>query len=313
MTKAFVFPGQGSQSVGMGKVMADNFAVARQVFEEVDDALNEKFSQIIFEGPEDTLMLTENGQPAIMATSMAVFRVLQQECGLNLKQSAKFVAGHSLGEYSALCAAESLNLSDTARLLRLRGKAMQKAVAVGEGAMAALLGLDIDTVTNIAQQATENEICAVANDNSPGQVVISGHNTAVARACELAKAAGAKRAVPLAVSAPFHCALMQPAADAMAEALSAIELKAPVVPVVSNISVEAVTNPETIRALLVQQVTGRVRWTETIQYMKNHGVEEVVELGNGKVLTGLVRRIDKELATKNISVPEDLDSFAKTA
>lgn len=313
MTKAFIFPGQGSQTVGMGKAMYDNFEAARLVFQEVDDALNQKLSKIIFEGPEDALTLTENGQPAIMATSMAVFRVLQKECGLDLAKAAKFVAGHSLGEYTALCAAGALNLADTARLLRLRGQAMQQAVPVGQGAMAAILGPDLEAVAKIAAEAAQGEVCAVANDNSPGQVVISGHKTAIDRACELAKAAGAKRALPLAVSAPFHCSLMQPAAEAMAEALAKTNLKAPVVPVVSNVSVEAVTNPDTIRELLVQQVTGRVRWTESVLYMKEQGVTETVEIGNGKVLSGLTRRIDKELAASNISEPADLDNFAKAA
>lgn len=313
MTKAFIFPGQGSQTVGMGKAMAENFEAARLVFEEVDDALGQKLSKIIFEGPEDVLTLTENGQPAIMATSMAVFRVLQKECGLDLAKAAKFVAGHSLGEYTALCAAGALNLSDTARLLRLRGQAMQKAVPVGQGAMAAILGPELDVVAKIAEEAAQGEVCAVANDNSPGQAVISGHKAAIDRACELAKAAGAKRALPLAVSAPFHCSLMQPAADAMAEALAKTDLKAPVVPVVANVTVEAVTNPATIRELLVRQVTGRVRWTESVLYMKAQGVTETVEIGNGKVLSGLTRRIDKELAASNISEPGDLDNFAKAA
>lgn len=311
--KAFVFPGQGSQSVGMGKAMYDNFEAARLVFQEVDDALNQKLSQLLFEGPEDTLMLTENGQPAIMATSVAVFRVLQKECGLDLKQAAKFVAGHSLGEYSALCAAEALNLSDTARLLRLRGQAMQKAVPVGQGAMAAILNLDMDTVARVAEEAAQGEICTLANDNSPGQVVISGHKTAIDRACELAKEAGAKRALPLAVSAPFHCPLMQPAADAMQAALAETTIKAPVVPVISNVSVQPETDPARIRDLLVQQVTGRVRWTETIEFMKAQGITETVEIGNGKVLSGLTRRIDKELAASNVCEPTDLGTYAKAA
>lgn len=313
MSKAFVFPGQGSQTVGMGKAMHDNFEAARLVFEEVDDALDEKLSRLIFEGPEDTLMLTENGQPAIMATSLAVFRVLQKECGLDLAKATKFVAGHSLGEYSALCAAGALDLADTARLLRLRGQAMQKAVPVGVGAMAAILNLDMDTVARVAAEAAEGEVCTVANDNSPGQVVISGHKTAIDRACELARAAGAKRALPLAVSAPFHCSLMQPAADAMAEALAKTTIKAPAVPLIANVTVEPVTNPDTIRELLVQQVTGQVRWTETIAFMKAQGITETVEIGNGKVLSGLTRRIDKELAASNISEPADLDSYAKAA
>lgn len=313
MGKAFIFPGQGSQSVGMGKAMAENFEAARLVFEEVDDALNQKLSRILFEGPEDELVLTENSQPAIMATSIAVLRVLQRECGLDLAKSAKFVAGHSLGEYTALCAADALGLSDTARLLRLRGQAMQKAAPIGEGAMAAILGLDLDAVARIAEEAAQGEVCTVANDNSPGQVVISGHKAAIDRACELARAAGAKRALALAVSAPFHCSLMQPAAEVMAEALATVDLKAPVVPLIANVTVEAVTNPATIRELLVQQVTARVRWTESVQYMKANGVTETVEIGNGKVLSGLTRRIDKELAASNISEPHDLDGFAKAA
>jgi [acyl-carrier-protein] S-malonyltransferase len=313
MTKAFVFPGQGSQTVGMGKAMYDNFEAARLVFQEVDDALSQKLSTIIFEGPDDILMLTENGQPAIMATSMAVLRVLQKECGLDLAKSAKFVAGHSLGEYTALCAAGALQLPDTARLLRLRGQAMQKAVPVGEGAMAAILNLNMDVVAKVAAEAAQGEVCAIANDNSPGQVVISGHKAAIDRACELAKAAGAKRALLLPVSAPFHCSLMQPAADAMAEALAGVAMQAPVVPVISNVTVEPVTNPATIRELLVQQVTGQVRWTETIQFMKAQGISETVEIGNGKVLSGLTRRIEKELAASNISDPADLDTFAKAA
>lgn len=311
--KAFVFPGQGSQAVGMGKAVADAFPEARFVFEEVDDALNEKLSRLIFEGPEETLTLTENAQPAIMATSMAILRVLQKQTGLDLSTSARFVAGHSLGEYTALAAAGSLSLADTTRLLRLRGKAMQQAVVNGEGAMAALLGLELDTVVSIAEKAAQGEICAVANDNSPGQVVVSGHKAAVERAVELAKAHGAKRAVMLAVSAPFHCLLMQPAADAMREALQSAVMRTPCVPLVANITAEAVTNPDAIRELLVHQVTGRVRWRESVEYMKTQQVEEIIEIGAGKVLTGLARRIDRDLVAQCIAAPEDIEGYAKAA
>lgn len=313
MSKAFVFPGQGSQSVGMGKAMADAFASARHVFQEVDDALGQKLSKIIFEGPEDTLTLTENAQPAIMATSMAIFRVLQKEAGLDLKKAAAYVAGHSLGEYTALCAAGSLTIADTARLLRLRGQAMQKAVPAGEGAMAAILGPDLAAVAEIAAEAAQGDVCSVANDNSPGQVVISGSKAAIDRAIEIAKAKGAKRALPLSVSAPFHCALMQPAAEAMAEALGKATILAPCVPLVANVTAQAVTNPDTIRDLLVQQVTGQVRWRESVEYMKAHGVTETVEIGAGKVLTGLTKRIEPDMTGQCIASPSDLDTFAKAA
>lgn len=313
MTKAFIFPGQGSQAVGMGKDWFDNFEAARHVYEEVDDALRHKLSKTIFEGPEDTLTLTENAQPAIMATSMAIFRVLQQEAGLDLAHAAAFVAGHSLGEYTALAASGALALSDTAVLLRTRGQAMQKAVPVGEGAMAAILGPDLDTVSAIAEEASEGETCTVANDNSPGQVVISGAKTAVERAVELAKEKGAKRAVMLPVSAPFHCPLMQPAAEAMQAVLQTTTLKAPCVPLVANVTAQAVDDPETIRNLLVEQVMGRVRWRESVEYMKAQGVDETVEIGVGKVLTGLTRRIDRELSGTSIATPADLDGFAKAA
>lgn len=313
MTKAFIFPGQGSQTVGMGKLMAENFEAARLVFEEVDEALKQKLSAIMGEGPEETLTLTENSQPAIMACSIAILRVLEKETGFDLAKAAKFVAGHSLGEYTALCAARAFTLSDTARLLRLRGQAMQKAAPVGTGAMAAILNLDMDKVKEIAAEAALGEVCTVANDNSPGQVVISGHKTAVERACELAKAAGAKRALLLPVSAPFHCPLMQPAAEVMAEALAATHISAPIVPVVANVTVEPVTNPATIRELLVKQVTGQVRWTETIQFMFAQGVEETVEIGNGKVLTGLTKRIEKDMNASNISEPKDLDTYSRAA
>lgn len=312
MTKAFVFPGQGSQAVGMGKAMAAAFASAREVFQEVDDALGQKLSSIIFEGPEDTLTLTENAQPAIMATSIAILRVLEKETGLNLAKSAAFVAGHSLGEYSALCAAGTFTLADTAKLLRLRGQAMQKAVPAGKGAMAAILGPDLLEVQKIAEDASLGEICAVANDNSPGQVVVSGHKAAVERACEIAKERGAKRALLLQVSAPFHCALMQPAADAMQAALESVKMNTPVAALVANVTAESLTNPDTIRTLLVQQVTGRVRWRESIEFMKREGVSETVEIGAGKVLTGLTKRIEKDMTGICIATPEDIEAFAKT-
>ncbi|MGB1539782.1 MAG: ACP S-malonyltransferase [Rickettsiales bacterium] len=313
MTKAFVFPGQGSQTVGMGKSMTDAFPEARHVFEEVDDALGEKLSAIIFEGPEDILTLTQNAQPAIMATSMAIFRVLEKEVGLSLKEAAAFVAGHSLGEYTALAAAGSLTLADTARLLRLRGQAMQQAVPAGEGAMAAIIGPELDVVQAIAKDAAQGEICTVANDNSPGQVVVSGHKAAVERACELAKEKGAKRALLLQVSAPFHCPLMQPAADAMEEALASASIQAPCVPLIANVTAEAVSDADSIRRLLVEQVTGRVRWRESVAYMAAQGVTETVEVGVGKVLTGLTRRINRDMEAACIQSPEDLDGFAKAA
>lgn len=312
-SRAFIFPGQGSQVVGMGKIMAESFSAARLVFEEVDDALSQKLSKIIFEGPEDTLTLTENAQPAIMASSMAIFRTLQKEIGLDLKIAAKYVAGHSLGEYTALAASGALTIADTARLLRTRGQAMQKAVPAGQGAMAAILGLDLADVAEIAKEAAQGEVCSVANDNSPGQVVVSGHKGAVERACELAKAKGAKRALLLAVSAPFHCALMQPAAEVMEEALSKVNLNAPCVPLIANVSVEAITNPATIRELLVKQVTGQVRWRESVSYMKEQGVTETVEIGVGKVLTGLTKRIEKDMTSVCIADPQDLESFANAA
>lgn len=308
MTRAFTFPGQGSQAVGMGKELADAFSEARDVFGEIDEALGQNLSNLMWEGPEDQLTLTENAQPALMAVSLAAMRVLEAQ-GIKLADQAAFVAGHSLGEYSALAAAGALSVSDTAKLLKVRGQSMQKAVPVGEGAMAALLGLDLDVATEVANAAADGEVCQAANDNAPGQVVISGAKAAVERACDLAKEKGAKRAVLLPVSAPFHCALMQPAADAMAEALAGVSINAPCVPVVSNVKAEAVTDPEEIRKLLVEQVTGAVRWRESIMWLAGQGVTELFEIGSGKVLTGLVRRIDKSLTGRAINTPADIETI----
>ena len=309
MSRAFIFPGQGAQAIGMGKALAEAFPAARAIYDEVDEALGEKLSALIWEGDADTLTLTENAQPALMATSMAALRALEAE-GVSVTD-ASFVAGHSLGEYSALTAAGALSVADAARLLRTRGRAMQNAVPVGVGAMAALLGLDLVRAKAVAAEAaSDGEVCAAANDNDPGQVVISGHKAAVARAVELAKALGAKRAVMLPVSAPFHCALMAPAAEAMAEALAEVSISAPRVPLVANVSVEAVTDPDTIRALLVEQVTGAVRWREDVLWMQSQGVTELVEIGAGKVLCGLARRIDKGLAAKAVNGPEDAKAVA---
>nr|WP_295827856.1 ACP S-malonyltransferase [uncultured Azospirillum sp.] len=312
MTRAFVFPGQGSQAVGMGRELAEAFEVARHTFEEVDDALNQRLSRLMVEGPEADLTLTENAQPALMAVSIAVMRVLASEGGVDLSKHATFVAGHSLGEYSALCAAGAFSLGDTARLLKLRGQAMQKAVPVGKGAMAALLGADLDQAQAIAADAAQGEVCSIANDNSVGQVVISGSADAIDRAIALAAERGLKRSVRLPVSAPFHCSLMQPAADAMAEALANVTISAPVVPVVANVTASAVSDPNAIRRLLVEQVTGMVRWRECVLYMKEQGVERLVEVGSGKVLAGLTKRIDKDLAAVSVGTPADVESFLKT-
>jgi [acyl-carrier-protein] S-malonyltransferase len=312
MTRAFVFPGQGSQAVGMGRELAEAFPVARQLFQEVDDALSQKLTTLMFEGPEDQLTLTENAQPALMAVSMAVIRVLEAEGGLDLAKSAAFVAGHSLGEYSALAAAGTFTVADTARLLKIRGQAMQKAVPVGMGAMAALLGSELEQAREIAALAAEGEVCEAANDNGGSQVVLSGHKGAVDRAIKIAAEKGIKRAIPLPVSAPFHCALMQPAADAMAEALAKVEMKAPRVPLVANVTASKVTDPAAIRDLLVRQVTGTVRWRESVLFMKAEGVTSLVELGAGKVLGGLAKRIDKELTGSSVGNPADIDSFLKS-
>ncbi|MBL8884679.1 MAG: ACP S-malonyltransferase [Hyphomicrobium sp.] len=306
MAKAFVFPGQGSQDVGMGKALSDAFPVAREVFDEVDEALGQKLSTIMWEGPKETLTLTENAQPALMAVSMAVMRVLEREKGFSLKDHVKLVAGHSLGEYSALAAAGAFSLADTARLLKLRGQAMQKAVPVGEGAMAALLGVSLDVAQKVAEAAAQGDVCQVANDNDPTQVVLSGHKRAIDRVAEAGKPFGVRRAVPLPVSAPFHCALMQPAADAMAEALSGVAIKAPAVPVVANVLASAISDPEEIRKRLVEQVTGTVRWRESVLYMAQQGITQAYEIGAGKVLSGLMGRIDKSIKTASIGTPEDI-------
>ena len=312
MTTAFVFPGQGSQAVGMGKELGVAFAEAREVFGEVDEALKQKLSQLMFDGPGETLTLTENAQPALMAVSMAVVHVLEKQGNVTVRGAARYVAGHSLGEYSALAAAGALTLSDTARLLKIRGQAMQKAVPVGVGAMAALLGLDIDAALEVAREASAGgEICAAANDNAPGQVVVSGHKAAVERAIELAKTKGGKRAMLLPVSAPFHCALMKPAADAIAEALGKVAVKAPLVPVVANVTAATVIEADEIRRLLVEQVTGMVRWRESVKFMKAAGVDTLVELGAGKVLAGLAKRIDDSLKALSLQTPQDIEAFLK--
>ena len=309
MAVAFVFPGQGSQTVGMGKALADGFAPARQIFAEVDEALGEKLSQIIFEGPQDTLTLTQNAQPALMAVSLAVMRVLAAEAGLDLARDAKFVAGHSLGEYSALAAAGTFSIADAARLLRTRGLAMQKAVPVGVGAMAALLGLDYDAAAAVAAEAAQGEVCQAANDNGGGQVVVSGNKAAVERAVEIAKTRGAKRAMLLPVSAPFHCALMQPAAEVMADALSKVQVKAPVVPVVANVKASPLSDPQEIVKALVAQVTGTVRWRECVSAMAAEGVTQFYEVGAGKVLTGLVKRIAEGATGAAIGTPDDIAAY----
>jgi [acyl-carrier-protein] S-malonyltransferase len=309
MTVAFVFPGQGSQAVGMGKALADAFAPARQIFDEVDAALEEKLSETIWNGPAEKLTLTENAQPALMAVSLATMRVLEAEAGVDLGRDAAFVAGHSLGEYSALAAAGALSIADAARLLRIRGRAMQKAVPVGVGAMAALIGLDFGAVKAIAAEAAGSEVCAAANDNGGDQVVLSGNKAAVERAVELAKAQGAKRAMLLPVSAPFHCALMQPAADAMADALGKVSVNRPRVPVVTNVRARPVNDPAEIVQCLVEQVTGTVRWRESVLDMAQAGVSSFYEIGAGKVLTGLIKRIAQTATASAIGTPDDVSRF----
>lgn len=314
MTKrAFIFPGQGSQAVGMGKALADSFAVARSVFEEVDAALDQKLSALMFDGPLEELTLTANAQPALMAVSIAALRVLETEAGVDLEKGAFCVAGHSLGEYSALAAAGASSVADTARLLRIRGNAMQAAVPAGVGAMAALIGLDFEAAVAAAADAAEGEVCQAANDNGGGQVVISGHKAAVERAMAIAQGRGAKRALLLPVSAPFHCSLMQPAAEAMAEALSNVALKAPKVPLVANVTASFVTDPKEIVDLLVLQVTGTVRWRESVQAMAAAGVTQFVEVGSGKVLTGLVKRIAEGATGVSVGTPADIDAFRALA
>lgn len=309
--RAFIFPGQGSQSVGMGRALAEASGVAREVFQEVDDALGEALSRLMTDGPEEELVLTANAQPAIMANAIATLRVIEKEGGIRLADKAAFVAGHSLGEYTALCAAGALPLAETARLLRLRGQAMQAAVPVGVGAMAALLGLDWDAAAGVAADASEHEVCEAANDNAPGQVVVSGHKAAVERAIELAKVRGGRRAMLLPVSAPFHCALMQPAADAMAKALVSAPLTAPFVPLYANVTAEPVADPERIRTLLVEQVTSTVRWRESVLAMAEAGVDRFVEVG-GKVLGPMVKRITPDATPTSVVTMDDIEALLKT-
>ncbi|HKP26986.1 MAG TPA: ACP S-malonyltransferase [Dongiaceae bacterium] len=313
MTRAFIFPGQGSQAVGMGLALSQGFAAARLVFEEVDEALKQKLSKLMFEGPESDLVLTENAQPALMTVSIATQRVLEAEGGWRLPDKASFVAGHSLGEYSALAATGALTLSDAARLLKLRGQVMQKAVPVGVGAMAALLGPELEQVQKIARQAADEtkKVCGVGNDNSPGQVVVSGAKEAVERAIAIAAEQGVKRSVMLPVSAPFHCALMQPAADAMEEALSKATIRQPAVPVVANVTAQPVSDPAAIAKLLVQQIVATVRWRESMLAMKSLGVTKMYELGSGKVLAGLIKRIDKEIEASSVGAPADVEAALK--
>ena len=309
MARAFVFPGQGSQAVGMGLELAEAFPTARYIFQEVDDALDQPLSQLIFEGPEEELILTENAQPALMAVSVATARVLEEQGAFTLAEQGAFVAGHSLGEYSALAAAGALSVEAAALLLKARGRAMQQAVPVGTGAMAALLGLELEAVREVAGEAAQGEVCEPANDNAPGQIVVSGHKAAVERAVALARDRGARRAVMLPVSAPFHCALMQPAAEEMAARLADVEMAAPAPPLVANVTASAVTEPQDIRQRLVEQVTAMVRWRESVEYMRDHGVGDFVELGAGKVLSGLVRRVDRGLSASAIGEPGELETF----
>ena len=309
MSLAFIFPGQGSQTVGMGRGLADAFPAARLVFEEVDEALGEALTKVIWEGPAETLMLTENAQPGLMAVSLAAMRVLETEAGVDLARDARFVAGHSLGEYSALAAAGALRIGDTARLLRIRGRAMQKAVPVGTGAMAALLGLDFEQAVTVAGEAAEDQVCQAANDNGGGQVVVSGDKAAVERAVEIAKGKGARRAMMLPVSAPFHCSLMQPAADAMAAALAGVTVKSPVVPVVANVLAKPIRDPADIVSALVAQVTGTVRWRDSISFMADAGVTRFCEVGAGQVLSGLVKRIAEGAIGVSVGTPDDVAAF----
>ena len=311
MSRAFVFPGQASQAVGMGAELAAAFPTAREVFEEVDDALGQRLSRLMFEGPGEELILTENAQPAIVAVSLAVVRVLERDGGLRLAEKARFVAGHSMGEYSALGATGALSRADAVRLVKRRGRAMQEAVPVGEGAMAALIGLDLEAASQVAEAAAQGEVCVPANDNAPGQVVLSGHRSAVERAVEIAADKGARRAVMLPVSAPFHCPLMAPAAEVMAEALAEVTMLPPSLVLVANVTAAPVVEPETIRSLLVQQVTAMVRWRESVLRMKEEGVETLVELGAGKVLSGLTRRIDRDLKAVSVGTPDEIEELGK--
>ncbi|MGH1375297.1 MAG: ACP S-malonyltransferase [Alphaproteobacteria bacterium] len=312
MARAFVFPGQGSQFIGMGKDLYENFTEARETFEEVDDALSQDLSGLMFNGDETDLNMTENTQPALMAVSVAVVNILKKQGNISLETHCAYVTGHSLGEYAALTAAGTIALSDTARLLKLRGTSMQKAVPVGLGSMAAVLGLDFDAVAQIAQEAAQGEICAAANDNSDGQVVVSGHKAAVERAVALATEKGARKAVILPVSAPFHCDLMAPAAEAMKPALSDTQFNAPVVPVVANVTAQGETDPATLEKLLIEQITGMVRWRESVLYMRDQGVSEMVELGAGKVLSGLARRIDRSVSCSSVGTAEQVEALIET-
>ncbi|MGD9614250.1 MAG: ACP S-malonyltransferase [Alphaproteobacteria bacterium] len=311
MKRAFVFPGQGSQTPGMGQALAEAFAPARELFEEIDDALSQHLSRLMFEGPESELMLTENAQPALLAASLAVVRVLESGGGFDVGRHAAYVAGHSLGEYSALAAARALSVGDAARLVKRRGQAMQKAVPVGVGAMAALLGIDMEAAREIAESAADSQVCAVANDNGPGQIVVSGHREAVERAVALAAAQGARRSIMLPVSAPFHSSLMAPAAKIMAEALAETQIDAPLAPVVANVTAAPTSDPAEIRELLVAQVTQMVRWRESVQVFAAEAVEEVVELGAGRVLGGLVKRIDRALPAISVGTPDEVEALVK--
>ncbi len=311
MVSAFVFPGQGSQAPGMGQDIVAAFPAARHVLQEVDEALKQNLSKLIAEGPEDELTLTENAQPALMAVSMAVLRVIEADAGIDLAKTCALVAGHSLGEYSALVAARSLGLADGARLLKARGRAMQQAVPVGAGAMAALLGADLELARDIAEAAADGEVCQPANDNAPGQIVLSGATDAVERAIAIARERGVRRAIRLPVSAPFHCEMMAPAAEVMESALAEAALERPVVPLVANVTAAEVENPDSIRALLVGQVTKMVRWRESVELMRDSGVDTIVEIGAGKVLTGLARRIDRDLTAISVSTPDDVEALVK--